>query len=223
MRKVILGTTLLIALIAASRLSALWLVSRPSLWLAPPLRVARLRPLSLARLHLLDAGPVRLPSENIRRRACGAVPARVFGRTCSDHSPAGRPSKRVAISRQGRRAGNSLRKPAHDPPTAVFNKTGRWPSLSHTRGSSLKPHLGCVVLTRPEFSILEPDGKRFYWPAIAGRWAEHLGGGTPRNFGPCGTVLDRNAVLLFSHWLLWLRLPTTLCSLLGPASARNPS
>ena len=48
-------------------------------------------------------------------------------------------------------------------------------------------------------SILEPDGKRFYWPAIAGRWAEHLGGGTPRNFGPCGTVLDRNAALLFSH------------------------
>jgi PAS domain S-box-containing protein len=48
-------------------------------------------------------------------------------------------------------------------------------------------------------SILEPGGKRFYWPAIAGRWAEHLGGGTPREFGPCGTVLDRNAALLFSH------------------------
>jgi PAS domain S-box-containing protein len=48
-------------------------------------------------------------------------------------------------------------------------------------------------------SILAPDGKRFYWPAIAGRWAEHLGGGTPREFGPCGTVLDRNAALLFSH------------------------
>src|SRR4029077_11522939 len=38
-----------------SPLSALWLVSRPSLWLAPPLCGARLRPLSLARLHLLDA------------------------------------------------------------------------------------------------------------------------------------------------------------------------
>ena len=48
-------------------------------------------------------------------------------------------------------------------------------------------------------SLLEPDGKRFYWPAIAGRWAEHLGGGTPRDFGPCGTVLDNNAALLFSH------------------------
>jgi PAS domain S-box-containing protein len=48
-------------------------------------------------------------------------------------------------------------------------------------------------------SLLEADGKRFYWPAIAGQWAEHLGGGTPREYGPCGTVLDHNAALLFSH------------------------
>jgi len=48
-------------------------------------------------------------------------------------------------------------------------------------------------------SLLEPDGKRFHWPAIAGQWAEHLGGGTPREYGPCGTVLDRNSALLFSH------------------------
>ena len=27
----------------------------------------------------------------------------------------------------------------------------------------------------------------------------HVGGGTPRDFGPCGTVLDRNEALLFSH------------------------
>ena len=48
-------------------------------------------------------------------------------------------------------------------------------------------------------SLLQADGKRFYWPAIAGRWAEHVGGGTPRDFGPCGTVLDRNTALLFTH------------------------
>ena len=48
-------------------------------------------------------------------------------------------------------------------------------------------------------SLLEPDGKRFHWPAIAGQWAEHVGGGTPRDFGPCGTVLDFNVPLLFSH------------------------
>jgi PAS domain S-box-containing protein len=48
-------------------------------------------------------------------------------------------------------------------------------------------------------SLLEPDGKRFYWPVVVGRWAEHVGGGTPREYGPCGTVLDCNSPLLFSH------------------------
>src|SRR6201981_2185562 len=47
-----------------------------------------------------------------------------------------------------------------------------------------------------------PDicGKRFYWPAIAGMWSPHVGGGTPRNFGPCGDVLDQNRTLLFRHF-----------------------
>ena len=47
-----------------------------------------------------------------------------------------------------------------------------------------------------------PDvcGKRFYWPAITGMWKSHVGGGTPRNFGPCGDVLDRNCTLLFKHF-----------------------
>jgi PAS domain S-box-containing protein len=50
-------------------------------------------------------------------------------------------------------------------------------------------------------SLLTTDdgGKRFYWPAIAGIWKSHIGGGTPRNFGPCGDVLDRNCTLLFRH------------------------
>jgi len=50
-------------------------------------------------------------------------------------------------------------------------------------------------------SLLTTDdgGKRFYWPAIAGVWKPHIGGGTPRDFGPCGDVLDRNIPLLFSH------------------------
>src|ERR1700694_2582268 len=50
-------------------------------------------------------------------------------------------------------------------------------------------------------SLLTTDdgGKRFYWPAIAGKWKSHIGGGTPRDFGPCGDVLDRKAALLFSH------------------------
>lgn len=56
-------------------------------------------------------------------------------------------------------------------------------------------------------SLLTRDGKtpdvcgtRFYWPAIAGMWNPHQGGGTPRNFGPCGDVLDQNRTLLFRHF-----------------------
>ncbi|HET6143541.1 MAG TPA: PAS domain S-box protein [Candidatus Acidoferrales bacterium] len=45
----------------------------------------------------------------------------------------------------------------------------------------------------------EDGGKRFYWPAIAGLWKQHIGGGTPRDFGPCGDVLDRNTTLLFGR------------------------
>ena len=44
------------------------------------------------------------------------------------------------------------------------------------------------------------DGNRFYWPAIAGMWNPHVGGGTPRNFGPCGDVLDQNRALVFTHF-----------------------
>ena len=48
-------------------------------------------------------------------------------------------------------------------------------------------------------SLLDDTRKNFYWPAVAGRWACYLGVGTPRDFGPCGTVLDRDVPLLFSH------------------------
>jgi PAS domain-containing protein len=49
-------------------------------------------------------------------------------------------------------------------------------------------------------SLLTRDGgKRFYWPAIAGVWKPHIGGGTPRDFGPRGDVLDCNKTLLFKH------------------------
>jgi hypothetical protein len=49
-------------------------------------------------------------------------------------------------------------------------------------------------------SLVTEDGKRFHWPAIAGVWNPHIGGGTPRDFGPCGDVLDRNSPLLFTHF-----------------------
>ena len=49
-------------------------------------------------------------------------------------------------------------------------------------------------------SLLTDDGQRFHWPAIAGLWKPHVGGGTPRDFGPCGDVLDRNRPLMFRHF-----------------------
>ena len=49
-------------------------------------------------------------------------------------------------------------------------------------------------------SLLTKDGRRFYWAAISGAWKPHAGGGTPRDFGPCGDVLDRNRPILFTHW-----------------------
>ena len=50
-------------------------------------------------------------------------------------------------------------------------------------------------------SLLEDGDQRrnFHWRAIAGEFSPHLNGGTPRDFGPCGTVLDRNAPQLCSH------------------------
>jgi PAS domain S-box-containing protein len=58
---------------------------------------------------------------------------------------------------------------------------------------------GLSLLTRDGQT---PDvcGERFYWPAIAGMWNPHQGGGTPRNFGPCGDVLDQGRTLLFTHF-----------------------
>ncbi len=42
-------------------------------------------------------------------------------------------------------------------------------------------------------------GKRFFWPAIAGVWKPYIGGGTPRDYSPCGVVLDQDKALLFKH------------------------
>ena len=51
------------------------------------------------------------------------------------------------------------------------------------------------------FSFLseEDGGKRFDWLAIAGVWKAQLGVAMPRNFSPCGEVLDRGEPLLFRH------------------------
>jgi signal transduction histidine kinase len=50
-------------------------------------------------------------------------------------------------------------------------------------------------------SIIENDGdgQIFRWHALSGALSPHLWGTTPRNFSPCGTVVDRNCVELMSH------------------------
>lgn len=59
--------------------------------------------------------------------------------------------------------------------------------------------LGLCRAQSAGLSLLDEGQKRFRWCATAGQWASHLGGGTPREFGPCGTVLDRDAAMLFSR------------------------
>lgn len=50
-------------------------------------------------------------------------------------------------------------------------------------------------------SLLEDESGRhiFRWTAIAGRFAPHVFGTTPREFSPCGFVIDSNAVQLFTR------------------------
>ena len=58
---------------------------------------------------------------------------------------------------------------------------------------------GLSLLTR-DGKTPDVQGERFYWPAIAGMWNPHVGGGTPRNCAPCGEVLNQNRSLLFRHF-----------------------
>ena len=81
-----------------------------------------------------------------------------------------------------------------DSPTTIFR------TLAETvQDITQSDSAGLSLLTR-DGKTPHVDGKRFYWPAIAGTWNPHVGGGTPRNFGPCGDVLDQNRTLLFTHF-----------------------
>ena len=69
----------------------------------------------------------------------------------------------------------------------------------HDSADRLKKILEVFQADSAGISLLTKDNKRFYWPAIAGMWKPHIGSGTPRDFSPCGEVLDRNAPLVFTH------------------------
>ena len=61
--------------------------------------------------------------------------------------------------------------------------------------------LGLCKADSAGVSIAEEEGGReiFRWHAIAGRYAAHRWGTTPRHFSPCGTVMDQNTLMLFSN------------------------
>jgi len=46
----------------------------------------------------------------------------------------------------------------------------------------------------------EENGQKiFRWHGVAGKYAPHLWGTTPREFSPCGTVVDADKMILMSH------------------------
>jgi GAF domain-containing protein len=81
--------------------------------------------------------------------------------------------------------------------------------LELTRQMAQSPHdffqklvdtaLKLTVADSAGISLLDETQGRFVWPAVAGGLHPYLGEGTPSNFGPCGTVLDRNEPILFVH------------------------
>ncbi|MGE3771346.1 MAG: ATP-binding protein [Gammaproteobacteria bacterium] len=62
---------------------------------------------------------------------------------------------------------------------------------AHSAGLSLleEARAGCPSAT----------GDQFRWYAVAGQWKPLLWTTTPRNYGPCGTVLERNSALLMAN------------------------
>ena len=59
--------------------------------------------------------------------------------------------------------------------------------------------LRLTVADSAGISLLDEKSGRFVWPAVAGGLSPYLWEGTPRSFGPCGTVLDRDEPILFLH------------------------
>ena len=59
--------------------------------------------------------------------------------------------------------------------------------------------LGAFQCGSAGISLLSEDEQSFRWAAVSGLWQAHTGSGAPRNFSPCGDVLDCNVPLLFTR------------------------
>jgi len=104
-----------------------------------------------------------------------------------------RPSRAPEYEKENRALGE-LAGALADSPSTIFQ------TLADTiRDITQCDSAGLSLLTK-DGRRPDVDGQRFYWPAICGMWNPHVGGGTPRNFGPCGDVLDQNRTLLFTHF-----------------------
>jgi len=104
-----------------------------------------------------------------------------------------RPSRAPEYEKENRALGE-LAGALADSPSTIFQ------TLADTiRDITQCDSAGLSLLTK-DGRRPDVDGQRFYWPAICGMWNPHVGGGTPRNFGPCGDVLDQNRALLFTHF-----------------------
>ncbi len=79
-----------------------------------------------------------------------------------------------------------------------------WQALADSPGTILQALADSILEVfgcgSAGISLVTEDEKRFYWPAVAGAWKPNIGGGTPRDFSPCGDVLDLNRPLLFKQF-----------------------
>lgn len=96
-----------------------------------------------------------------------------------------RPSRRPDYERETQALAMLVQALADSPQTILKTLTDTILKVLHAHSSGI--------------SLLTEDGNEFYWPAISGAWEPHIGGGTPRSFGPCGDVLDCNGPLLFKQ------------------------
>jgi GAF domain-containing protein len=95
----------------------------------------------------------------------------------------------------------SGRKPDPDRETAVLLKLHRALAIDpRTFFRKLtEAVLELSIADSAGISLLNEESRRFVWPAVAGPFRVYLWEGTPGNFGPCGTVLQRNATQLMLH------------------------